>query len=386
MLSTLVFMDISSLVTFMGRLHPVLVHLPIGILLLASFFQLLTTKGRFAFLHPAIPVMFFFGMLTAVFSCITGYLLSLNGEYEEQLVDWHQWMGILTAVVSILLCITYRLAVVKVSVFRIVSVVIIILVMITGHLGGSLTHGENYLTEMINKKGNEGGKTSNIQDAALYDDIVQPILKAKCYGCHGENKQKGKLRLDKQEFILKGGEDGKVLISGKADESDMMEKIWLPVTDEDHMPPKSKPQLTATEISLLKCWINSGADFHKKISELPQAEDIKPLLAAWQTGVVEVMSKADVPAAPVDAPNEKVVKQLKAAGVVVQPVATGSHYLLVNFVTVNSIADDLVKLLPALKEQIVWLKLDDKTISDSSLDEIAKLQVLTRLSEYSANI
>jgi len=380
-------MDLSSLGTFIGRLHPVLVHLPIGILLLASLFQLLTVKNRFASLQPAVPVMFFLGMCGAVFSCVTGYVLSLNGEYDEELTEQHEWMGIVTAVASIALCLLYRFSV-KIFIVRIASVVIVVLVSFTGHLGGSLTHGADYLTLASAKQENKAMPISSVQEAGAYADIVKPILQAKCYSCHGESKQKGKLRLDKEEFILKGGEDGAALKAGNADESGMMERILLPADDKDHMPPKKKPQLTSAEISMLQWWINSGADFNKKVKELPQTDAIKSALAALASGVAEeeasgageVKGISDVPAAPVDAPDEKAVKQLKEAGAVVLPVARDSHYLLVNFVTVNSEIDVLVKLLPLLKEQIIWLKLDDKKLNDASLDEIAKLEKLTRLS------
>ena len=64
----------------------------------------------------------------------------------------------------------------------------------------------------------------------------------------------------------------------------MIERLLLPADDEDHMPPKEKPQLTQGEISLLHWWINTGADFNKKIKELPQTSQVKPILLALQTG------------------------------------------------------------------------------------------------------
>src|SRR5437868_4082413 len=129
-----------SLPDLIGRFHPVLVHLPIGILLLACFFQWLTLKPRFAFLQPAIPAMLFWGMLGAIFSCISGYMLSLSGDYDEQLVGRHQWMGISTAILSLLLYLLHQFSINEI-IARWVSLGIIGLIMITGHLGGSLTHG-----------------------------------------------------------------------------------------------------------------------------------------------------------------------------------------------------------------------------------------------------
>src|SRR5687767_2250252 len=295
-------MNLLSFADLIGRFHPVLVHLPIGILLLACFFQLLTVKSRFAFLQPAIPVMLFWGMLGAVFSCISGYMLSLSGDYDGQLVSRHQWMGIFVAIASLVLYLLYKLSIGE-KAARLFSLAIIVLITITGHLGGSLTHGSDYLTEGLNSEDEKGvvmKPIPNIQEATLYADVVQPLLQAKCYNCHGANKQKGKLRLDQQEFILKGGKDGKVIEAGKADESEMIERMLLPLSDEDHMPPKEKKQLTPGEISLLHWWINTGADFNKKVKDLSQSEQIKPVLLSLQSGSSDVENAiTDVPGVPV---------------------------------------------------------------------------------------
>lgn len=185
-------MNLLSISDLVGRFHPVLVHLPIGILLLACFFQLLTIKNRFTVLQPAIPVMLFWGMIGAAVSCISGYMLSLSGDYDAQLVGRHQWMGIFTAILSFLLYILHQLSVSE-RIAQWISGAIIILVMITGHLGGSLTHGSDYLTEGLNSVDEKGvvmKPIPNIQEAAVYVDVVQPLLQAKCYNCHGANKQR----------------------------------------------------------------------------------------------------------------------------------------------------------------------------------------------------
>lgn len=365
-----------------GRFHPVLVHLPIGILLLACVFQLLTVKNRFTLLQPAIPIMLGWGMISAVASCVSGYLLSRSGDYDGQLVDRHQWLGISVAIISLLFYILYRLSVGEV-IARGIAAVLIVLIIITGHLGGSLTHGSDYLAEGWNSGDASGPALKpvpNIQEAVLYKDVVQPLLQARCYNCHGPNKQKGKLRLDQQDLIMKGGEDGKVLVPGKTDESKMIERLLLPVNDKDHMPPREKPQLTTTEISLLHWWISTGADFNRKVKELPQPEQIKPVLSSLQSGSpIEENKTPDVPAKAVTPADPAMITRLKNAGVIVIPVAQKSNYLSVSFVTATKGADSLVKLLVSLQDQLVWLKLDHAAITDASLDDIVKCKALTRL-------
>lgn len=333
-------------------------------------------------LRPAIPSILFWGMLGGIFSCISGYMLSLSGDYDMELVSRHQWMGIFTVLLSFILCLLYKCSVSE-KIIRWTSLGVIVLITVTGHLGGSLTHGSDYLTAGLkeNDKKNAALKPiPNIQDAVLYTDVVQPLFQAKCYGCHGPDKQKGKLRLDQQEFILKGGKEGKALEPGKADESRMIQRMLLPASDEKHMPPKEKPQLTAQEISLLHWWINTGAGFNKKVKELQQTEKIKPVLLALQSGSAGGEQKiTDVPEAPVTKADKDIVARLKKAGVMIVPVAQNSNYLSVNFVTVTTGADSLVKLLGSLQEQIVWLKLDHTMISDAAMESIARLTTLTRL-------
>ncbi|MCM8531751.1 MAG: PSD1 and planctomycete cytochrome C domain-containing protein, partial [Lentisphaeraceae bacterium] len=90
---------------------------------------------------------------------------------------------------------------------------------------------------------------------------IYPLLKDKCFGCHGdkEKKQKGDFDMKSIEAILKGGDSGEPgLVKGNADASLIYKSIqWL---DEDlEMPPKENDRLTEEQIVLVKEWINAGA-------------------------------------------------------------------------------------------------------------------------------
>jgi len=361
-----------------GHLHPTLVHLPIGILLLAGLFQLLSLKPKFTSLHAATSIALFWGMIAAIASCISGYLLSQSGDYDEELVSTHQWFGISTAFISLIAYLFNRWE----NVFaKWVILLMVPLIIITGHLGGTLTHGENYLIEGFSKKEEAKEKEikpiADVQEANVYADIVQPIFENKCYTCHNKRKKKGGLRLDEPSFILKGGKDGEVIKPGNADESDMIKRILLPRNHEDHMPPKEKPQLKDNEIELLHWWITSGASFDKKTKELEQPEKMKSILLALQKGVKKIPS--DLPQAPVNRADEKALQKLKERGVVVLPVAQNSNYLKANFVTIDSVTLNDVTLLLPIKKQLVWLNLSGKKIPDTILSAVSQLTNLTRL-------
>ena len=375
-------MTLLSFFDFVGHLHPLLVHLPIGILLLGCFFQWLTISNKFVFLQPAIPVTLFWGMISAIAACISGYFLSQSGDYDAELVSYHQWMGIIVATVSFILYLLYQFSIGE-AIARWASLILIVLVSITGHLGGSLTHGSGYLTEGFNKEEHKGPAIkpiANVPEAVLYTDAIQPLLQARCYNCHGPNKKKGKLRLDTQEFILLGGEDGKALVPGKPDEGEMIKRLMLPLNNKDHMPPLEKPQLTQNEITLLNWWISNGADFTKKIKDLPQTDKIRPVLDALQTGSsASDNTAADIPQAEVKKADDDAIAKLKKAGVIIVPVAQNSNYLSASFVSASAGTDTLLKLLQPVQQQLVWLNLGNSSLTDTGMQMIAKLNNITRL-------
>ena len=360
-----------------GRFHPVLVHLPIGILLLAGLFQLLALKPKYASLHGAMSIALFWGMISAVVSCISGYFLSQSGDYDEGLVSTHQWFGISTAFLSLIAYLFNRWENIYA---KWVILLMVPALIITGHLGGSLTHGSDFLTKGLDKvvEEKEGKQITDVQEANAYTDIVQPIFENKCYTCHNKSKKKGGLRLDEPELILKGGKDGEVVNPGDAEGSEMIKRILLPHTDDDHMPPKEKPQLKENEIALLHWWIATGASFDKKVKEIEQPEKIKPVLLALQNKQIKTKIQ-DIPAAPVAAADEKILKQLHDRGVAIIPVTRNSNYLSANFVAVDSMTGTDLSLLISIKKQLTWLKLSGKHISDSMVTLVAQLTKLTRL-------
>jgi uncharacterized membrane protein/mono/diheme cytochrome c family protein len=374
---------------FIGRFHPVLVHLPIGILLLSVVFYFLSLKNKYQNLIPAVKISLLAGIFAALFSCVTGFLLSKTGDYDGNLVNRHQWFGIGMTVVA---GFAYYIMVKKPIYLKWVFPLIALLIFITGHLGGTLTHGEGYLTEALGKKNNTNDVAAkpikDVQQAVAYTDIIQPILQSKCYTCHAANKQKGKLRLDEPDFILKGGEDGKAVIPGSAGESEMIKRILLPMDNKEHMPPKEKSQLSKTQMELLSWWINSGADFNKQVAALKQPKEIMPYLGALQSGGTQHNQTAvsDIPATPVEKAPDSIIQKLKMLDVAVNKVAANSNYVTVNFVAVDSITTKHLQLLNSLSKQVVWLKMGDAKLNEEVCVAIGNLPNLTRLFLNGTNI
>ncbi len=375
-----------TITEFIGHFHPLLVHLPIGILLIALLLQWVSAKEKFQSYYAPVPFLLLCGMISAIAACISGYFLSISDDYNKGIVGWHKWMGISVAVVSVLLYAKER----KVRIahqLKFLSFVLFILIMITGHLGGLLTHGSDYLTGPLADIFSEGKSTNmtikpvpNVQEAIAYNDVVQPIFQTRCYSCHGPNKQKGKLRLDDSTSIMKGGEDGPVIDLHNADKSEMIKRLLLPVDNEDHMPPKEKPQPSESQVTLLHWWISTGAEFNKRVKDLNQPENLKPILLALQEVPEVEMKLSSVPDAPVEQAPTAIIEKLREKGVIILPVANASNYLSASFVTDSLITTEELDHLIALKKQLIWLKIGFTNLTDEKMAKVKELSGLTKLS------
>ena len=96
-----------------------------------------------------------------------------------------------------------------------------------------------------------------------YAGEIKPIFDQSCVKCHGAQRPKARLRMDSLDGVLKGGEDGKVVVPGKSADSMLVHNI-AQVGDPDlYMPPpKNKAgigPLTKEQIGLVRAWIDQGA-------------------------------------------------------------------------------------------------------------------------------
>lgn len=375
--------------TFIGRLHPVLVHLPIGILLLALFLEGLSVRPGYTGMKPAADLALGLGVIFAALSCCTGYILSLSGDYDNGLVNVHQWLAISLTVLSGLLYYLLRGRPMD-GVSGGLAAAALVLLFLTGHWGGSLTHGPGYLTANLTGESNVPAlrPVAHVQDAVAYTSLVQPVLHDNCYGCHSARRIKGGLRLDGPDFIMKGGKDGPVIISGHAATSLLIRRILLPAENDHHMAPKEKPQLTAAEIQLLQWWIETGASFDKPVGRLPQDNSMHAVLAAFQDGtaapvtdtgaVVLNIADSTIPTTPVAAAPADAIRRLQNAGALVLPLSQGSNYLSVSLPS-DSIGLAVLQALPLLKDQLLSLKCSFAPVGDEVIAVAATCPRLVRL-------
>jgi uncharacterized membrane protein len=356
--------EIPNWLQVVGRSHPLLLHFPIVLLIVGVVFFWLPNK------NPEVKEIGSFSLLIgsnfAGITVIAGLLLAKE-DYEGSELNWHQWMGIAAYGISMLLYF-YRNS--KAQLLKPLSLVLVLSVIVTGHLGANLTHGSDFLLAPI--KSNETPKVQ-LADARVFEDLVQPILESKCQSCHKEGKIKGELRLDQLEGIRKGGKSGPFVLAGNTEESLLTQRIHLPKEEKKHMPPKNKEQLTEEEIEILTAWVNSGADFEKKVIELPAESDLFMLASQKFTNEKSYdFEEAD--------PDD--IAELNNFFRKVNPLYPESPALEVSYFGISAFDPNSLEDLKKVKEQVVKINLNKMPLEGIDL---SFLKTFSNLEELQLN-
>ena len=385
----MILLDITTLI---GHLHPVVVHLPIGFLALAILFELLSYFKKFEQLKIAIPITLLVGFITAVFSCIFGYLLSIGGEYEFSKINNHKIAGITLAVASGLLFISTTTVVKKIFsiprlIFSSLCVVVLLIMIYTGHQGGSLTHGSDYLSiklidEPIRKK------PISVAEALLFEEVVQPILIQRCGQCHREGKMKGQFSVQTLETLLKGGKTRTAVVAGSLNKSELFNRITLDPSNEKYMPADGKTPLTKAEIEIIQWWIEKGmATKGKKIAELKVSPEIQSKIAVVlgignsiavsETAITENSKiNPEIPAIS----NTALIDSLRNKGINVRLML---HQPVMLDITIppgmNASLNTIKPILQSIAKNVIWLNLSDNGLTDNDLDFLSGMTNLEKL-------
>jgi ribosomal protein S9 len=232
------------------------------------------------------------------------------------------------------------------------------------------------------------GFSSAADDPAAYPHAIAPLLESKCVGCHGADKQKGKLRMDSYAALVKGGSEGPSLVPGKVADSLMVTRICLPADNDEHMPPEDKPQLSAAEIQLIRLWVEKGGTEVLKVSQLGLSADLQATVAAIAS-TRKAPAAAAAPAAPKVDPAvaaarkklaEEVMKKINATGASLAPIAQDTPELRFTALNVaDSFGDQQLAELAPVADQIAWLDIARTKVTDSGLAVVAKMSGLTKL-------
>lgn len=339
-----------------GRLHPVLLHLPIGIIVLAVFLLMLRSQFKAKQFRKLMSYCLVIAALTASLTAFFGLLLSVGGDYGEAL-QRHKVSGLILGWLSYVVLVFYQSSSEIKALKRGGIVLLFALLIFVGHTGSVLTHGENFVLAPL-----QTSQSVALQDTSLYQLAVKPILDKKCFSCHNDLKAKGKFVMTSMEKFIQGGESGAAFISGNPDSSRMIQYIQLPLEHDNHMPPDGKPQLSQFEINLLHAWVKSGAAFEKKISDYNPVDTLV-LLANTVTAKLPD-ANTDYTFKPASA---DLVKNLNTPFRTIFPLYTNSPALQADFFVKEYFKIEALKELNKIKEQLVALNLSKMPVRDDDL-------------------
>lgn len=358
-----------------GRLHLMLLHFPLVLLGIAVWMEIFRPNNETISTSSFIRFgrgMMLAGTWLAGITVVMGLFLSSEDGYAGEALTWHRWTGAVLFFAASALCLIsgkpwYGKAFAGVGALTITG-----LLMMTGHYGATLTHGDGFILQPITQKINT--RSVSMDEAIVYADVIQPILERKCVTCHNKNKLKGELLLTDSLGLMAGGKSGAIFVPGNSEASLMMQRIHLPIDQEKHMPPDGNAQLTSSEITLLSLWINQEIGFSRKLVSLPEDDSIRIMAAAYFTPATDSSSIYDFPAA-----DEELIAKLNTADRNISRMSKQSPALEVSIYRRDGYGVKQLEELGDIREQIVTLKLNKLPVRDEDLRSISQFNNLRRL-------
>jgi uncharacterized membrane protein len=363
---------------FLGRFHPLVVHLPIGLILLIPVLEL---AGRY---RPALLEAAAFLLPLSVLACLSavtlGYLLAYGSGQMGAGVTRHMWGGI-ALTIAMIACALARPWLAQKSLQGAASGIypgmlfgVVLLLSWAAHQGGALTHGDNYLTEYLpaplKPLLGHAAKPAKSDGApgSFYAEHIHPVLDANCASCHGDGNVKGGLRVDTFDLLMKGGTEGAAIVPGDAAKSLLFERITLPTDHKKFMPSEGRPPLKAEQILWIKTWIVQGAS--------PTATSL--------TGIALPDAAKDAPPPPVgdySALKQAMVQVAKAAGVTLTPMSKNpADGLILNTVDASAaFTDAQLATFQPFAPYVVEVELGRTSVTDASFETLAKFTHLRAL-------
>jgi len=306
-----------ALLQVFGRMHPLIVHFPIALLLVAALFELVHVVRPGATQRRAVDLLLHLGALGAVVAAVSGWIYTDFEAPRNDLVELHRWTGVAAAGLAVCASVLSFFARARdaggfVVGYRIALLLMAGVVGFTGHLGGQMAWGTDFLFEPLHERerapeASEGAQPSPVveqpaasdgfTDAATtasaratevanaasadagdapiadvaadathqvsYTRDIAPIVSKHCFECHGPTgKAKADLRLHdlaaaNADFY--STEFTALVVPGDAAASALFAVVALPRNHELSMPPDGDG-LAPDELDVLRRWIDGGSD------------------------------------------------------------------------------------------------------------------------------
>lgn len=363
-------LQLPALVQVVGRMHPLVLHFPLVLVLSALVWEVFTGARKTPGFQQAGDVLLLAAACTSVIAALSGLFLSREQGYDAGLLSAHKWGGVFLSLLSLALYGFRNWLRANALAMKTTAALGVGILLFTGHQGASITHGDGFLTAPLVAA--SAPEPVSIEEAQVFPHLVQPILEAKCVQCHNNQKKKGDLLMTSFADLERGGKSGDLWDTTDADGGLLMRRIHLPLSEKKHMPPQGKPQLTEEELAILHHWIRSGAPADVPVLELPENDTLR-MLASARLGSAEAEQFRFAAAKP------SVITKLNTNYCLVQPLSTYSAALGVSFFSASQFQPQKLKELAQIKAQLVSLNLNGMPVTDADLATVGQLGELRKL-------
>lgn len=373
----------------LGRLHPVLLHLPIGLLIALVFVELARAVRRHTEPDATRGALVLLLALSAPLSAGTGWLLRESGGYGPS-AEWHQYSGIALAVLAVLTGLAcWR----RSRAYPWLLGLGFVTLLPTAHLGAELTHGEGYLLEPWRRAAEPvmpraprteqrqvagpvpvaralGAKPPGDELSEAIDAYAAaaPFFQTYCTRCHGASKHKADLSLHALDSVLAGSANGPVVVPGSPETSRLLQVLRLPLEHDEHMPPEGKRQPTAAQVDAVAEWVRALAD--------PAGRALAPIEVDAATP--PAAEREPEPALDSET-SARAVRALRERLVHVEPEALGSPRLRLDFTAVENVSGRLAEWTAELREVVVDVNLSGQELAAADVEYLGTLPRLERL-------
>lgn len=354
-----------------GRLHPAVVHFPLVLVFIIIFLEWMGS-GRKDSHHvnpTVIEYLLCFFALSAVIGALFGFFLFLEGGYETDQINWHKWAGVALSLLSGFLLISRSWSI---PIYYTTLSLTAICVVITGHVGSEVTHGEGFVTEPIRRQ-QQRIEIEHPDSAIVFRDVIQPILNEKCVSCHSAGKAKNDLILTDYKSIMQGGEQPEAIVPGNAEKSLIYKYTLLPMSDTLHMPPEGKMQLDREEIKLIGWWINTGSSEREQYLHMTKVDSIHSILAA-KFQPKKGLDLVDIPFA-----DPSRIKSLTNPYRNVSQISAVKPYIAVFLGGKKDFTANDLSELKSISKQIVSIDLGNSSVSDTDMKALSDFPHLQKL-------
>ena len=376
---------------FLGRFHPLLVHLPIGFLILAVLIESYSSIFKIKINRRIVNFTWFTAFFSSVLTTILGLLVAETGHYIDENLFMHKIFGLsLTAIsfISWFLRLSIFSNLFSSSLKTLSNTIIIVLLTLTGHYGGNLTHGETYLVDYAPENIKELVVKKNkyveleIDSVKVYDDLIQPIFNQKCVSCHNKEISRGNLNMDSYSNLLKGGSSGIPINKSDPRKSLLIRRITMPTSELKYMPPDGEP-VSFDEIKTLIWWINNLDKSNENLVSLKVEDDIKESLEMLYS--LNFTEKQWFEKISIDKIDESLVQNIDNSVFQIKYISDDRKFLSVKYLQKNVSVSDIEKL-QKISKYIAYFTAKSSNISNELIKGISNFENLVKLEIQDNNI